>query len=357
MKKLLCMLIVIIFVFGLVSCKEARYGYLNSSLTDISSESNDSSFDNSTYDSSNDSSENSEESDIKKVSTITPLLWKVTGKDSNGVIYLFGSIHVADESAYPLPNAVMTAFDSCDALAVECDTKNANIDYNKFYKSMMYKDGSTIDKHISADIYSKASKIVEEKYGKQTLEMFMHYKPIMWQIMIDQIFMSECDLTPEHGIDSYFLDLADEENKKVMEIESIDIQNKLLSGFSEELQEILLSEAVNTQVENYSKGLNELYEAWIAGDIKLLEALALGEAPVGDFTDKEKKLIDEYNKEMITDRNIGMFNKAKEYLKDNMEVFYVVGEAHMIGENGIVKLLTDAGYTVERVSYNSGVDI
>ncbi len=43
-------------------------------------------------------------------------------------------------------------------------------------------------------------------------------------------------------------------------------------------------------------------------------------------------------------RNYTMTEKAIEYIKTGEIYFYVVGAAHMVGYNGIVKQLQDAGY-------------
>lgn len=52
---------------------------------------------------------------------------------------------------------------------------------------------------------------------------------------------------------------------------------------------------------------------------------------------------------MLTDRNKGMADKAEEYMNDGKKVFFMAGAAHMYGDDGIVQLLKDRGYTVERV--------
>ena len=52
---------------------------------------------------------------------------------------------------------------------------------------------------------------------------------------------------------------------------------------------------------------------------------------------------------MITDRNIGMAEKADRWLEDGKSVFFAVGAGHMINDEGVVKLLADKGYTVERI--------
>ena len=44
--------------------------------------------------------------------------------------------------------------------------------------------------------------------------------------------------------------------------------------------------------------------------------------------------------------------KALDFLKNGKSVFYVVGEAHMLGGDGLVNKLTEAGYTVELVKFD-----
>ncbi|MBQ7160413.1 MAG: TraB/GumN family protein, partial [Clostridia bacterium] len=49
------------------------------------------------------------------------------------------------------------------------------------------------------------------------------------------------------------------------------------------------------------------------------------------------------------DRNIGMADKAEEYLAAGQKTFFAVGTGHMVGEGGIADLLTQRGYTVEKI--------
>src|SRR5688572_17338730 len=46
-------------------------------------------------------------------------LWKATSKTNT--VYLLGSIHVATEDMYPLPDEILKAFAASKALAVEVD--------------------------------------------------------------------------------------------------------------------------------------------------------------------------------------------------------------------------------------------
>ena len=63
-------------------------------------------------------------------------------------------------------------------------------------------------------------------------------------------------------------------------------------------------------------------------------------------------LYQEYIDAMIIDRNEGMLDVATSYLESGETVFYAVGLAHLLQENGLVDTLREAGYTVEQVKYN-----
>lgn len=123
----------------------------------------------------------------------------------------------------------------------------------------------------------------------------------------------------------------------------------MLTGYSEALQFSLLSDTVSVSLVDYNRELRELYELWCKGD----EA-ALTEAMTDDtsgLTEDELKLYNEYMKATITDRNAKMLAAAQTYLESGETVFYAVGLAHLLGENGLVNALRAAGYTVELVTY------
>ena len=54
---------------------------------------------------------------------------------------------------------------------------------------------------------------------------------------------------------------------------------------------------------------------------------------------------------METDRNALMLQTAIEYLQSDDVIFYAVGAAHVMADDGLVNTLREAGYTVEQVSY------
>ena len=93
----------------------------------------------------------------------------------------------------------------------------------------------------------------------------------------------------------------------------------------------------------------ELYDLWCAGDEAAIREMLATDTE--ELTEEELPLYEEYNRTMSSDRNAGMLEVAKDYLESGDVIFYAVGLAHLLAEDGLVNTLRDAGYTVEQVSF------
>ncbi|WP_433938331.1 TraB/GumN family protein [Paenibacillus lautus] len=263
-------------------------------------------------------------------------MWEV---ESNGnTVYLVGSMHIADDSFYPLRPEFEEAFAEADYLGVEVDvSKAADEAQQQLIMDMgMYKDGTTLKDHVSSETYAKLGKILTESGMKpNALDVF---KPWVVETTISSLKAVKAGYEAAAGIDLYFVQKAIERKIPVIELESYELQLGMFNGFSKELQE----KNLNIALDNFDvldDGVEQLAEMWKTGnDEALLE-----------FTNS-MAVDEEYNKAMLIDRNIGMAEKIDGYLKNDKkeEYFIVVGAAHYLGEHGIVKLLEDKGYTVVR---------
>ena len=74
------------------------------------------------------------------------------------------------------------------------------------------------------------------------------------------------------------------------------------------------------------------------------------ESAADEYTAAELLLLADYSRKMITERNTGMCDKAKQWLEAGDKVFFAVGAGHLVGPFGIVNLLKRAGYSVEQIS-------
>ena len=275
-----------------------------------------------------------------------PILYKATDSDGD-VVWLFGSIHVGREEFYPLPGYISSAFDESEALAVEVnvneeDTSSSIMSATK----LIYKDFSKISDHIDAETYSQAVQYLTEA-GLYS-PMLDFYKPVMWSSVIEVIAAEKAGADTTLGVDVHLISEATDIGKEILEIETADSQIDMLAGFSDELQEYMLKDTMSLiSQQETDDGFNELIELWHSGDEEAFEAYL--STDYDGMTEEERGLVDEYNKKMIKDRNLLMADFAEDMLEERKKAFICVGAAHVIGEGGIADILSERGYTVERV--------
>lgn len=278
-----------------------------------------------------------------------PLLYKVTDEEGN-IVWLFGSIHVGRDDFYPLPDYVLDAFEGSDALAVEADIVSFENDMSAQMEAMklfVYSDGSKITDHVSDEIYKTAVEILKE--NSTYMAMLDYYNASFWSSLIDSCLYLQLEIDTENGIDRHLMELATETGKEIREVESVMFQYRMLSGFSEELQAMLLESSV-AQYSNLSAAgaeLDAMMDLWVSGNEKAFADYL--EASPEFETIQEAALYTEYNNAMITERNESMTEYAIDALASGDEVFICVGAAHVVGEGAMADLLAEAGYTVELV--------
>lgn len=264
------------------------------------------------------------------------MMWKVTSK--TGAAYLLGSTHLADKAIYPLPLVITRAFDASNVLIVEVDMNK--VDQNKVkeltMKLGMYPEGDSLTRHISPE----TRKELEEYLGGMGIpaEAFNQFRPWMAGVMIVTVPLLKSGMDPEGGIDKFFLAKAG--SKRVEQVEDMEFQLNLLSQFPENATDSSLQHAIK-QGKQSDELMAKMTDYWSRGEADKLQSLM--DSMSADDTPVEKA----FTHRLLEDRNPGMTAKLEECMKTD-KCFMVVGAAHVIGKDGIVKQLQAQGYTVEQ---------
>ena len=288
----------------------------------------------------------------------TPLFYHVTGPNGEEM-WLLGTIHVGDARTSYLPQKIYDAFDAADALAVEFDSE-------AFDKAMeedeelsdqisgcyFYSDGTTTADHIKdEELYDYALKLLKAT-GSYNMNA-PYAKAYLWSSSIDNYLLTQYrSLSSQQGVDNQLIWRAQDQEKPIYDVESGLFQTQMLTGFSDALQEQLLLESASTDPLESAKATQELFELWCSGDEAALSEYLNKEEDLSELTDEERALIKEYNDAMGPNRNDDMLDVAIGYLESGEVVFYAVGLAHLLAEDGLVHTLRAAGYTVELVTYD-----
>ncbi len=264
-------------------------------------------------------------------------LWKVQSK--TGTAYVVGSIHAYKSELYPLPNKMEDAFDKSDTLAVEANVNEIKPEsMMTMINGALYQDRSTLEKHLSRETYEMTVQKLKEL--GLPLEIFQNTKPWFVALTLTSMELQKLGLDPEYGIDNYFLKKA-ENRKRVVELESIEYQVNLLSGFSDAEQELFLVSTLK-DLDLLKKEINTILTAWNTGDTKTMESF------VSKSLQDDPRMLPIYKK-LVFERNKNMASKIEGYLRTKEQYFVVVGAAHLTGKDGIIEILKRKGYIVEQL--------
>lgn len=278
------------------------------------------------------------EQEVATAPSYNPAIWKV---EHNGVTsYLFGSIHMGDQSMYPLPEKVRQAYAESDVLAVEIDLNNLNqLEIAQTIQQIAVTPGKPLKDHISEETATKY-----DEYCQRTslpCAMFNNFEPWFVAASLEALSMQQQGYQEQLGIDKHFLSEANG-NKEIVELESFDSQLAILDGMPLHLQELMLLGTVTRDED----GTEKLMQAWKTGDVEtFLAEEQLSAKDQGVNEEDYAAFMDLF----LYQRNQGMADGIAELLEHNKSVFAVVGAAHYGGEKSINYYLAQKGFKVTRM--------
>ncbi len=286
--------------------------------------------------------------DYITVESPEPALWKATDPDSGNELYLMGTIHVLSEEKFSMPDYLLDVYENSDGIAVEYDIRELEeiSGAQELLLKMIYADGSKISDHISEEAYEAGKKCLSDLGMYSSL--LDVYKPGFWLNQIESMAMLSFKNLSQNGVDAQFLDMAAEDGKEIVSIETLDIQAQALVGYSDEYADYCLRQLPEDleNLEETAQSLGQLYDMWATGDMEGLEELS------NDTEGIPEDLLDDaeaYYDIMLYNRNEGMADKAAEFIENGKNYFFMVGALHFAGDRGVTALLEDMGYTVERL--------
>jgi uncharacterized protein YbaP (TraB family) len=269
------------------------------------------------------------------------LLWEASG--DNGKAYLFGSVHTAKPDMYPLNPAIEEAYASSDSLVVEVNM-NA-IDQQALSQKTMSLgvnfDGTTLADELPAEDLATLKAFCEQRNLPFAALNIM--KPWFAAMTLAIMEYKRLGYDFEIGIDRHFLKKAAESGKTVEQLETAESQLEMLAGFSPELQRKFVVYSIR-DLQNVNDKVDGLMRAWKDGDVQTLEKLML------DMGQADSNELQPVYDAMITNRNYAMEEKIAAMIEDGGTHFVVVGAGHLVGDEGIVNLLSkDERFRVAQV--------
>jgi len=264
------------------------------------------------------------------------LFWEISGNGLTEKSYLYGTMHVQDQRVFNFDKKVTETLLNCDAYVMELNLDSVN--QAELMQQMLMKDDASLKTLLSKKKYKLVEQYFKDSLG-MNIYMYQKMNPIITSQMVSLKDMSQ---EQEDALDIYFNKLAKENGIQTMGLEKMEDQIKALCSIPYKAQAEMLYEAVKDAYANNQDAeseMDKMLESYIAGDLEALIEMA------DNFSKKDKKAQEAFTKTMLNDRNITMANGIEKITKTKT-AFIAVGAAHLGGENGVIQLLRDKGFTV-----------
>lgn len=265
------------------------------------------------------------------------LLWEISGNGLSTPSYLYGTIHRICTENVRISQKFENIIKNADKVYLEINFDEIQNDFQAHFDSFN-KSGKKLNSYFTKEEYQILEKNFNKKYKflKVTLSQFSDYKPNKILPIILPRLMT-CKLT---SYEDEISKIAKKAKKPVLGIENYDEHNSFeeesdstIKMEAERLFAILSDEkASNDVLEVYNTTFN-LYQTQ---DVEKLYAYV-----------KETNSPEE-NAKVLDFRNKLWIPRIEKQSKSGT-ILYAVGAAHLGGENGVINLLKQRGFTLKPV--------
>jgi uncharacterized protein YbaP (TraB family) len=263
-------------------------------------------------------------------------VWSVRSGDN--VIYLGGTVHLLRPGDYPLPDEFEEAYQASSELYFETDIA-AMSDLSvqaQMLQQLTYSDDRSLRTVLSDEAYTALSAYTQT--AGLPIVMLEKFKPGLLISTLQILVFQSMGFTPQ-GVDAFFHTRAVADGKAEGQLETVQEQIGFIAAMGEgnESEFILLSLKDLTETGNVIDGM---IGAWRSGD-----AQGLSELFVEDMKVEAPALYDT----LLLERNLKWIPRINRMLQDADTEFVLVGAAHIVGENGLLDLLSQEGYEINQL--------
>lgn len=278
--------------------------------------------------------------------SVTPLFYKVS--DGNSSVYILGTFHVGRTSIYPLPPDIMSAYENCKTVMFEVDFNtlpDQNNDLSKEETEALV-GVETVERAVTAikEEYPNMNRRAQKLYPSVNMENINQVGYQTLQGLLSLAASTKSQLIAECGIDQVFFSYALRDKKNIIGAESREEQYDLTyNNLPPEAYKAILNKYI--AVEEMAKRLNDEFDMWCKGD-----AVAIEQIEVSPLRQAAKDSWQHVHYDNFVIRNQHMADKVIQQLKMDETTFVLLGAAHIVGEEGVITLLKELGYTIDLMS-------
>ncbi|NTJ43275.1 polysaccharide biosynthesis protein GumN [Agrobacterium larrymoorei] len=285
--------------------------------------------------------------EAKKIPNGTGTFWKVE-KDGIEPSWLLGTMHISDPRVLDMPNGAAQAFAAAKTVIVESDEitseKKAAAALLARPDLTMFLDGKSITDMLPMDEVAKLEQGLKDR--GIPLNAVLKMKP--W-ILSSFVALPACEFARKaNGASFLDMKLANDalsKGKKLVGLETLVEQMSAISELpmSFHVQSLIEMLQLGDRMEDIMATMIDLY---LKGEIGMITPMMKSISPEQNAEARDGYAA--FEKRIITDRNHVMADRATPHLETG-SVFMAVGALHLPGEEGVIELLRQKGFTLTAV--------
>ena len=263
--------------------------------------------------------------------SIAAPLWEIEGATNR--IHLLGSMHFLRARDGALPASVMQVYAAADVIVFEIDLSQLNpADIAAtIQRAATDPRGRNLEELLGQSDYQNA--ITRAADIGIDLAALRAYEPWFAALQITQLRLAQLGYDGNYGIESKLTQAAARDHKSTAGLETLEEQFDALDSLPASAQREFLMQTIEDAVD-IEADLDEVVDAWRAGDTQTLETELLAE--LKDHAALYENILVRRNRNW-TRQIIGFTRSSKSYL-------VVVGALHLVGDDSVIRMLEDAGY-------------
>lgn len=246
------------------------------------------------------------------------LLWEISGNDFQQKSYLFGTMHLRDERVFELCDSVLLCIEACQAFSMEVHP-DSMLSYS-------------LDREMQLDTTDQIGMMLDSFMHKNTIpdydrlyDSLKQKQPEFVKNLLSGVKENIATKKRPQILDLTLFGYAKDREKNLHGMERIQDYRDMAQAF------------FNQNQSNITITLDDLVGMYRKGDINAI------------YSTFDKALTDKnLRAEMFTNRNVRMVDAIRKQGAQE-STFFAMGAGHLPGQEGVIALLQQQGYTLRKV--------
>lgn len=271
------------------------------------------------------------------LSSSAQLLWKVSGNGLEKPTFVFGTMHCASPSMIEQVTGLTQALEQCDMLIVEVNEPDESGTPIAFFAPR----DSTIDKLLSPEQFNVVKAAVVNYFADADLDQIWQLTPAFFRVVIEYGFAKEVfpDVKMGEGIDKGLQARAEAMGKPVEGFETSQDQYNIFAQAVASLKQQALNLYKDCTDVNYFQKLH---------DENIAKCRSYLDQQLNITITTNEDLSEDGMEILVSGRNRNWVEQLVKKMH-GQSCLVAVGRSHLRGEDGLLQLLRNRGYTVEPV--------